>query len=94
MGANGDDDSKSGTGISRGAIYLLFLHRNGTVRAEQKISDTHGGLQVAFPENAQFGRHCASSGDVNNEYVLMFNRSVCLPEYICLQMLCHVDPIH
>ncbi len=67
VGAFGEDDSKTGSGIDRGAVYILFLNRNGTVKAEQKISDTQGGLTAALGASDQFGVSAASIGDLNNE---------------------------
>ncbi|MCP4962251.1 MAG: hypothetical protein GY925_23655, partial [Actinomycetia bacterium] len=40
VGSYGDDDG----GSNRGAVYVLFLNADGTVKAEQKISSTTGGL--------------------------------------------------
>ena len=39
VGAQYDDDG----GFNRGAIWVLFLNADGTVKDEQKISDTAGG---------------------------------------------------
>ena len=38
VGAPGDDDG----GDARGAVWVLFLDTNGTVKSHQKISDTEG----------------------------------------------------
>ncbi len=67
MGAYNDDDSRSGTGDNRGAVYILFLNRDGTVKEEQKISDTQGGLTAAHDADDYFGRSVASIGDIDNE---------------------------
>ena len=32
---------------NRGAVYVLFLNNDGTVKAEQKISDTAGGFAAS-----------------------------------------------
>ncbi len=72
VGRTNDDDSKTGSGIDRGAVYILFLNRNGTVRAEQKISDTQGGLTAALDVSDQFGMSIAGIGDLDNEYVVYF----------------------
>ena len=40
VGAVGTDDG----GDFRGAMYVLFLNSDGTVKAHQKISDASGGL--------------------------------------------------
>ncbi len=67
VGAFEDDDSKSGSGSGRGAVYVLFLNRNGTVKGEQKISDTQGGLAAALAISDLFGTSVAGIGDLNNE---------------------------
>ena len=40
LGAPGDNDG----GPVRGAVWVLFLHPNGTVKNHQKISSTAGGF--------------------------------------------------
>lgn len=40
VGARYDDDG----GIDRGAVWLLFLKTNCTVKSHRKISDTEGGF--------------------------------------------------
>ncbi len=67
IGAYYDDDSKGGSGNNRGAVYILFLNRDGTVKAEQKISDTQGGLTAALKADDVFGVGVASIGDLHNE---------------------------
>ncbi len=68
VGAYGDVDSQSGSGGSNlGAVYVLFLNRNGTVKGEQKISDTQGGFEAGLDSSDFFGYSVASIGDLNNE---------------------------
>ncbi len=67
VSADGDDDTRTGSGFDRGAVYILFLNRNGTVKAEQKISDSQGGLVEALDPSDYFGRSVASIGDLDNE---------------------------
>ncbi len=62
VGAIYDSDSKTGSGINRGAVYILFLNSDGTVKAEQKISDTQGGLSAALDASDEMGRSLASLG--------------------------------
>lgn len=62
VGAWGDDDS----GINSGAVYILFLNRNGTVKTHQKISATEGGL-VGLTSNRLFGIGLASLGDLDGD---------------------------
>ncbi len=63
VGALGDDDG----GTDRGAVYLLFMNSDGTVRAEQKISDTQGGLAAVLDNSDQFGHHVAGIGDLDGD---------------------------
>ncbi len=67
VGSHYDNDSKTGSGIRRGSVYILFLNRNGTVKAEQKISDTQGGLVTALDEQDYFGYSVSALGDLDNE---------------------------
>jgi len=46
-----DDDG----GKDRGAVYILFMNRDGTVKSFQKISDTEGGFEGILDDNDQFG---------------------------------------
>ncbi|MDW3179674.1 MAG: right-handed parallel beta-helix repeat-containing protein [Acidimicrobiia bacterium] len=63
VGAWGDDDGGSG----RGAVYILFLNSDGTVRAEQKISDISGGLAASIPDGSNFGVGLGDIGDVDSD---------------------------
>jgi hypothetical protein len=65
VGAEGDDDGGSG----RGAVYILFLNTNGTVRAQQKISSTLGGFGGALDDSDVFGSSLASLGDLDGDGV-------------------------
>ncbi|MGQ0553274.1 MAG: integrin alpha [Planctomycetota bacterium] len=46
-------------GPNRGAVYVLFLNANGTVKAEQKISSTSGGLGTPLDDEDRFGHALA-----------------------------------
>ncbi len=61
VGARGDDDG----GIDRGAVYILFMNTDGTVRSERKISATVGGL--AGPNLVWFGQRSAEIGDLDGD---------------------------
>jgi uncharacterized delta-60 repeat protein/CSLREA domain-containing protein len=61
VGAIGDDDG----GDARGAVHILFLNPDGTIRAEQKISDTQGGLTAILDNNDQLGTSVAGIGDLD-----------------------------
>jgi len=49
-----------------GAIYLIFLKKDGTVKSYQKISSTQGGLQN-LTANRFFGSSICPLGDLNND---------------------------
>ena len=63
VGALGDDDG----GNSRGAVWILFLHPNGTVKSHQKISAVEGGFTGGLDDFDGFGRSVSSMGDVDGD---------------------------
>jgi len=65
VGAFDDDDLSPG----RGAVWILFLRSNGTVKDYQKISGTEGGLVVDHPADQSFGWSLASPGDLDGNGV-------------------------
>ncbi|MEM7271833.1 MAG: hypothetical protein AAF547_02030, partial [Actinomycetota bacterium] len=65
VGTRGDDDG----GTDRGAVYVLFLNADGTVKAEQKISDTAGSLTEALEDGDHFGGEVAGIGDLDGNGV-------------------------
>ena len=65
-GARGDDDG----GTDRGAVWILFLNEDGTVKSHQKISATEGGFTGALDENDIFGESMASLGDLDGDGTL------------------------
>ena len=64
IGALYDDDG----GIDKGAVWIIFLNNDGTVKSHQKISDTEGGLGQ-LGDNDWFGKDVAYLGDVDNDGV-------------------------
>ena len=54
-----------GGGEGRGAVYVLLLNTTGTVKVEQKISDTQGGFTATLDEFDYFGWSVVGVGDVN-----------------------------
>jgi len=62
VGAWGDDDDVNNSG----AVWILFLNTDGTVKEHQKISATQGGL-VGLTENRCFGSAVCSLGDLNGD---------------------------
>jgi len=59
VGANGDDDG----GDNRGAVWILFLNPDGTVKAHQKISDTEGNFTGTLHDIDYFGNALTTLGD-------------------------------
>lgn len=66
VGTEGDDDS----GNNAGAVYILFLNANGTVKAHQKINELAGGFSGDLDTDDRFGRSVACLGDVNLDGVV------------------------
>jgi len=56
VGAIGDADG----GAGHGAVWILFLNANGTVKSEQKISDTAGGFNGNLDDFDWFGQGLAA----------------------------------
>lgn len=65
VGANWDDDG----GANRGAVWILFLNGNGTVKAQQKISSTQGGFTGELDDEDRWGVSAAALGDLNEDGV-------------------------
>jgi hypothetical protein len=64
VGAFNDDDA----GNNSGAVWLLFLNSNGTVKSHQKISGTQGNV-TGIDTNHQFGAGVISLGDLDGDGV-------------------------
>jgi hypothetical protein len=65
VGAHFDDDG----GTDRGAVWVLFLNTDGTVKDHQKISDTEGGFDGILDDDDHFGFSVASLGDLDGDDV-------------------------
>jgi len=63
VGARNDDDG----GNAHGAAWILFLAADGTVKAEQKISDTEGSFTGVLDDQEYFGRSVAGLGDLDRD---------------------------
>ncbi len=66
VGAAEDDDG----GLNRGAVWVLFLNTDGTVKSHQKISDTEGDFTGILDDGDNFGWHLASLGDLDGDGVV------------------------
>jgi hypothetical protein len=63
VGAGGDDDG----GTDRGAIWILRLGSNATIKSQQKISSTQGGFLGALSDGDRFGSGVAAIGDLDGD---------------------------
>ena len=63
IGAIMDNDG----GSPYGAVYILFMKRDGTVKGFQKISETQGNLGVSLSSGCYFGYSLCKSGDLNGD---------------------------
>jgi len=66
VGAQGDDDG----GTDRGAIYVLFLNSNGTIKKSQKISALVGGYDCPIYDNDVFGTDIAVFNDLDGDGII------------------------
>ena len=66
VGATRDD----GTNCNNcGAVYILFLHANGTLRAQQKIGHSQGGL-TGLSQSDCFGSSVTAIGDLDGDSIM------------------------
>ena len=63
VGAYEDDDG----GLERGAVYILMLNANGTVKNQHKISFGTGGFGGVLDNGDHFGSSVANVGDINGD---------------------------
>lgn len=66
IGAWGEDDS---SGPASGVVWTLLLNADGTVRAEQRITEGSGGFDGELDGNDAFGRSLDGMGDVDGDGV-------------------------
>jgi len=73
VGASGDDDGGSGCGwpasCDHGAVWILFLDREGFVRRHHKISETTGGFHGDLDDFDYFATSLAAVGDLDGDGV-------------------------
>lgn len=63
VGARSDDDG----GVDAGAVYILFMNRDGTVQSNQKISMLEGGFTETLNAGNFFGYGVAGIGDYDSD---------------------------
>jgi hypothetical protein len=67
VGASNDENLES----NEGAVYILFLNANGSVKNNTKISDgLNGFTPVGLDAGDQFGSSIANIGDLDNDGVI------------------------
>ena len=65
VGGLWDDDG----GTNRGAVWILFLNTNGTVKSFQKISATQGNFTGILDDSDWFGVSVSSVGDLDGNSI-------------------------
>jgi hypothetical protein len=66
VAADGDDDGGP-SGSDRGAVWILFLHADGTVKTKTKVSVTTGGFVGMVMPGAYLGSALARVGDLDGD---------------------------
>ncbi len=66
VGARYDDDG----GDNKGAVWILFMNSDGTVKAAQKISATEGNFGGNLDDEDRFGSSVGGIGDLNGDGAL------------------------
>jgi hypothetical protein len=54
-------------GPDRGAVWILFMNRDGKVKSQQKIADGAGGFKGDLSDGDQFGSAVAGLGDLDGK---------------------------
>jgi FG-GAP repeat len=72
----GAPGSTASDAIDRGAVHVLFMNRDGTVKAQQAISEAAGNFQGVLNCNISdwFGSSVASVGDLDGDQVQVCSR--------------------
>ena len=63
LGAQGDSES----GAPRGAIWILYLNTDGTIKGHQKINEVTGNFLGKLDNGDSFGRGIAAMGDLDGD---------------------------
>ncbi len=74
VGAIRDDDG----GSNRGCYWILFMKRDGTVKAWSKLSETKGNFQSTLSDSGEFGFDCTLLGDRNGDGIQ--DIAICAPD--------------
>jgi len=65
VGAYNDNDG----GADKGAVWMLFLNQNGTVKSHQKISNLEGNFTWTLNDSDYFGSSVTSPGDLDGDSI-------------------------
>ncbi|KAB2859617.1 MAG: hypothetical protein F9K09_01480 [Flavobacteriales bacterium] len=65
IGSSLNDDG----GTDRGALWICFMNPNGTIKSQQKISDTEGGFNGVLDDGDNFGATIVGLDDLNGDGV-------------------------
>ena len=63
VGSHGDSEN----GDFQGAVWILFLNTNGTVKDHQKINGSQGGFTGLLEDGDEFGWSAAAIGDLDGD---------------------------
>jgi hypothetical protein len=63
VGARNDDDG----GLDKGAVWIIFLNENGTIKGYQKISELHGDFYSTLYDQGGFGSAICNLGDIDGD---------------------------
>ncbi len=66
VGAITDDDG----GYNRGAVWILFLNADGSVKTHNKISNTSGNFNANLNDDDQLGQSIAPLGDIDGDGII------------------------
>jgi len=71
VGAQGDDDGLAAPHPDQavGALWILFMNPDGSVRTQAKLSATHGNLTGLIDVDDRLGSSLAALGDLNGDGV-------------------------
>jgi hypothetical protein len=70
VGALGDDDGGTPPDANRGAVWILFLDTDGTVKSHQKISDTEGDFEGRLDDGDGFSVSLAALTDADGDGIV------------------------
>jgi len=67
VGSWGDDDGEPAGAMDRGAVFILFMNTDGTVKSHAKISETVGGFTADLDDFDRFGHSLSLLGDLTGD---------------------------